>query len=373
MMTKALKGTMAAAAGVALGLTGVTAAQAQDEEAGILAAGDVVIEDPGIRLNGKLDGLDKKPHANMIALDPGDGEYRTVYCIQLGVPLKKDNAHEERPWEEIPVEDLPMVLGVLTLGYDGTNAGELLEEAGLASDDYGDVTQDQLAYAATQSAIWSLTDGWDLSTSDPTEDDVADEIVPALQEWLLANAVPVEEPEEPFFDYDDTDAKVEGSTVGPFTVDTNIDSLSFEQPEGATVIDENGEELTALADGQVFSVKFDKAETASVTIVTDTVEWTTQAGRTFVPVDAEGANVEGQRLILAEEFTEEFYYEIPFEIVVEEVPSQSPSESPKPQLPVTGSSLTTVATVGGAVLLAGVAAMVLMRRRAARADWGSDA
>jgi LPXTG-motif cell wall-anchored protein len=372
MMTKALKGTMAAAAGVALGLTGVTAAQAQDgEEAGILAAGNVVIEDGGIQLYGEAGGQQKSPHASMIALDTGDGDPRTVYCIQLEVDLEEQYLHEERPWEDIPVEDLPMVLGVLATGYDGTNAGELLEEAGLASDDYGDVTQDQLAYAATQSAIWSLTDGWVLSESDPTENDVADEIVPALQQWLLENSAPIEEPEEPYFDYDATDAKVDGTTVGPFTVDTNIDSLSFEQPEGATVIDENGEELTTLTDGQVFSVKFDKAETASVTIVTDTVEWTTPAGRTFVPVDADGADVEGQRLILAEEFTEEFYFEIPFEITVDEVPSQS--ESPKPQLPVTGSSLTTVATVGGAVLLAGVVAMVLMRRRAARADWGSEA
>ena len=106
-----------------------------------------------------------------------------------------------------------------------------------------------------------------------------------------------------------------------------------------------------------------------MTLVTDTITWTTPAGRTFVPVDAEGADVEGQRLILAEEHTSDYAAEIEFEIAVEEVPS----ESPKPQLPVTGASLTTVASVGGAVLLAGIVAMVLMRRRAARADWGSDA
>ncbi|MDA1360639.1 Cys-Gln thioester bond-forming surface protein [Glycomyces luteolus] len=370
MMSKALKGTLAAAAGVALGLTGAVAAQAQDDEASTLAAGNVVIEDDGIQLFGDANGKDKSPHASMIALDTGDGDLRTVYCIQLEVNLEEQYLHEERPWDDVPVEDLPKVLGVLLNGYDGTNAGELLEEAGLASDDYGDVTQDQLAYAATQSAIWSLTDGWVLDTDDPTGDDVADTIVPELQAWLLENSEPVDEPDlEPYFDVDDSEAKTEGSTVGPFTATTNIDSISFAQPEGATIVDENGEEITSLSDGQVFYVKFDEAKTSSVTLVTETFTWTTPAGRTFVPVDAEGADVEGQRLILAEEYTEEYTAEVEFEIAVEEVPS----ESPKPQLPVTGSSLTTVATVGGGVLLAGVVAMVLMRRRAARADWGSDA
>jgi LPXTG-motif cell wall-anchored protein len=370
MMTKALKGTLAAAAGVALGLTGTAAAHAQDEEAGTLAAGNVVIEDGGIQLHGEANGTDKNPHASMIALDMGDGDLRSVYCIQLEVDLEEQYLHEERPWEDVPVEDLPMVLGVLLAGYDGTNAGELIEAAGLASDDYGDVTQDQLAYAATQSAIWSLTDGWVLDTQDPTGDDVADSIVPDLQAYILEQAEPVDEPDlEPYFEVDDSAAKTEGSTVGPFTASTNLEALNFGQPEGATIVDENGEEITSLTDGQVFYVKFDEAKTGSVTLVTETFTWTTPAGRTFVPVDAEGADVEGQRLILAEEYTEEYSAEIEFEIVVEEVPS----ESPKPQLPVTGSSLTTVATVGGAVLLAGVVAMVLMRRRAARADWGSDA
>lgn len=370
MMTKALKGTMAAAAGIALGLSGVAAAQAQDGEAGILAAGDVVIEDGGIQLFGDAKGVDKKPHASMIALDLGDGDYRTVYCIQLNVNLEEQYLHEERPWEDVPVEDLPMVLGVLSVGYDGTNAGELLEESGLASDDYGDVTQDQLAYAATQSAIWSLTDGWVIDTNDPTESDVADEIVPALQAYILEKAEPTDEPDlEPYFDVDDSQAKTEGSTVGPFTASTNVDAINFSQPEGAVIVDENGEEIASLSDGTVFYVKFDEAKTSSVTLVTDTFTWTTPAGRTFVPVDAEGADVEGQRLILAEEHAEEYNAEIEFEITVEEVPS----ESPKPQLPVTGSSLTTVASVGGGVLLAGIVAMVLMRRRAARADWGSDA
>lgn len=366
MMTKALKGTMAAAAGVALSLTGVATAHAQDE-VGISAAGNVVLED-GIRLHGATAGTPQSPEATMIGLDL-DGEIRTVYCIQIEVGLEQDLIHEERPWEDIPVEDLPMVLGVLVNGYNGTNAAELLEAAGVEGEDLEGFTADQVAYAGTQSAIWTLTDDWALDNADG-----ADTAVKGVQDYLLENSEPVEEPDfEPYFEIDDSEATTDGSTVGPFTVSTNFEEITFAQPEGATIVDENGDEIGAFTDGQQFYVQFDAAETATVQLVTDTIVWTTPAGRTFVPVDAEGADVNGQRLILAEQYTDEYNVELEFEIVVDEVPSQSPSESPRPQLPVTGSSLTTVATVGGAVLLAGVVAMVLMRRRAARADWGSDA
>ncbi|MCC3763725.1 thioester domain-containing protein [Glycomyces sp. TRM65418] len=369
MMTKALKGTLAAAAGVALSLTGVAGAQAQEEEGPSIAATGGVVLEPGIWLNGESKSLE----ATMIGLDLGDGETRTVYCIQIHVDLEEDLAHEERPWEDVPVEQLPKVLGVLVNGFDGTNAAELIEAAGVSGEDIDPFTQDQVAYAGTQAAIWSLTDGWKANAADATEGEAGvDTAVNTIREYLITESEPVDEPDfEPYFEIDDAEATTEGALVGPFTVATNFDALSFSQPEGASIVDENGEEVSSFTDGQTFYVEFDEAKSGSVTLTTDSITWTTPAGRTFVPVDAEGADVEGQRLILAEEYTSEYAAEVEFEIAVEEVPPAS--ESPKPQLPVTGASLTTVASVGAAVLLAGVGAMVLMRRRAARADWGSDA
>lgn len=370
MMTKALKGTMAAATGVLLGLTGVAAAQAQEEEPSLLAAGDHIAED-GVRLNGTYDGSQQSPEAKMRSLDLGDGDVRTVYCIQLGEPPRTDLTHEERPWDDIPVEQLPLVLGVLVNGYNGSNAAELIEAAGVADQDLETFTEEQVAYAGTQSAIWSLTDGWVIGEDETVGGDTVDAAVKGIQDYLIAESEPVDEPDfEPFFDIDDSAAVTEGTLAGPFTVDTNIDEVTFTQPSGATIVDENGEAVTSFVDGQSFYVKFAEEKTTSVTLTTDTYTWTTPAGRTFVPVEADGSDAEGQRLILAEEYTSEYAAEVEFEIVVEEVPPTS--ESPKPQLPVTGSSLTTVATAGAAVLLAGVVAMVLMRRRAARADWGSD-
>ncbi|MQM25176.1 Cys-Gln thioester bond-forming surface protein [Glycomyces albidus] len=367
MMSKALKGTLAVAAGTMLGLSGLTAAQAQDEEPTPSGASGTVVQEPGITLHGDT----QDPTAVMLGLDLGDGETRTVYCIQIEVGLEDDLIHEERPWDDIPVEDLPLVLGVLLNGYDGTNAAELLEAAGVSGETIDPFTAEQVAYAGTQAAIWELTDGWAITASDPTEGEAGvDTAVLAVHDYLIAESEPVDEPDfEPYFEVDDSAAVTDGAKVGPFTVATNFDKLTFAQPEGATIVDENGDAVTEFTNEQTFYVEFDEAATSSVTLVTDTITWTTPAGRTFVPVDAEGADVEGQRLILAEEFASEYAAEIEFEIVVEEVPS----ESPKPQLPVTGTSLTYVASIGGAVLVAGVVAMVLMRRRAARADWGSDA
>ncbi|MCD0445590.1 Cys-Gln thioester bond-forming surface protein [Glycomyces sp. A-F 0318] len=369
MMTKALKGTIAAAAGIALGLSGVAAAQAQDEAAGddvsTLASGNVVLED-GIRLHGQS----QDPEATMIGLDLGDGETRTVYCIQIEVGLLAGNLHEERPWEDIPVEQLPLVLGVLVNGYDGHNAADLLAAAGVDAANLEGFSADQVAYAGTQAAIWTLTDGWVLEADSTEGGDALDAAVTTIKQYLIDNSEPVDEPDfEPSFEVDDSAAVAEGTKVGPFTVSTNFDSVTFAQPEGATVVDENGEEVTSFTDGQTFYVEFAEEKDATVTLVTDTLTWTTQAGRTFVPVDENAEGVEGQRLILAEAHTSEYAAEIEFEIAVEE----APSESPKPELPVTGSSLTTVASVGGAVLLAGVVALVLMRRRRAAANWGSDA
>ncbi|SDD99484.1 Cys-Gln thioester bond-forming surface protein [Glycomyces harbinensis] len=367
MMTKALKGTLAAAAGIAVSLSGVAAAQAQDEggDVGTLAAGDVSLEE-GIRLNGQS----QSPEATMISLDLGEGDFRTVYCIQIEVGLLEDNHHEERPWEDIPVEQLPLVLGVLVNGYNGTNAADLIEAAGVSGEDLEGFSADQVAYAGTQAAIWSLTDGWVIE-ADSTEGGAGvDTAVSTIQQYLIDSSEPVDEPDfEPYFEVDDSEATTEGTTVGPFTVSTNLDALTFGQPEGATIVDENGDEVTSFEDGQSFYVEFAEEQSGTVSLVTDSVTWTTPAGRTFVPVDADGADVEGQRLILAESHTEEYAAEVEFEFVVEE----APSESPKPELPVTGSSLTTVASIGGGVLLAGVVALVLMRRRRAASNWGSEA
>ncbi|MEU6858441.1 thioester domain-containing protein [Glycomyces sp. NPDC046736] len=372
-MTKALKGTLAAAAGIALALGGVaTAAQAQEDGPGILAAGDVSTS-TGIRLHGDVNGSPKSPQASLIDLEVAEGEHRTVYCIQINVPLLPGNTHEERAWDDVPVEQLPLVLGVLVNGYNGSNADELLAAAEVVDGDFGSFSADQIAYAGTQSAVWSLTDGWTLKADATEGSDALDAAVTAVQNYLLDNSEPIDEPDfEPAFEVDDSAAVADGTKVGPFTVATNLDAITFAQPDGATIVDENGEAVTSFVDGQTFYVEFADELGTSVSLVADTITWTTPVGRTFVPVDGSGEGVEGQRLILAGAHTTEYTPELTIEIAVEEVPTESPA-APKETLDKTGTDLTMIASVGGAVLLAGVVAMVLLRRRSARADWGSEA
>jgi LPXTG-motif cell wall-anchored protein len=373
MIKKALKGSLAVAAGLAVGMGASGAALAQEgDPAPTAVTGSYVDLGDGIILNGSLPGegssVNKDVEASLLGLQLGEGDVRLVYCIQIEVGLRGSDVHEERAWDEVPVEDLPKVLGVLLAGYNGSNAAELIEAAGVSDKDLSPYSPEQVAYAGTQAAIWSLTDKW-TADEDPTAGGQGvDEAVIAIQEYLLETE-PAEEPDmEPYFEADDSEAVVDGSTYGPFTVSTNLGSVSFAQPEGATIVDENGDEVTEFNDGQTFYVEFDDSESGSVSLVTDSVIWTTPVGRVFVPVNDE--DVPGQNLILAEAHEEEVAAELEFEITVEDVPS----ESAQPQLPQTGTSLTTVAGIGAAVVAAGVVALVFMRRRAATAgaDWGGD-
>ncbi|GAB3237513.1 hypothetical protein GCM10027447_36680 [Glycomyces halotolerans] len=371
MIRKALKGTLAAAAGIALGLGAGGAAQAQDDDAPPVASGDVVIED-GIQLHGATGN--QSPEAAMLGLRLSEDNVRTVYCIQIHVDLLSSYVHQESAWEDTKVDNLPKVLGVLLNGYNGSNADAVMEAAGLTAGEIEGYSPDQIAYAGTQAAVWSLTDDWQIRTGDATGGGAdLDTAVETIQTHLVTNAPPAEEPAPPAFTHDDSEAVVDGSTVGPFTVQTNIDSVTFQQPEGATIVDESGEALSEFIDGQTFYVEFEEAEPATVSIVTDTVVWSTPVGRAFVPVDDAGETVTGQNLILGEAHPQEFSTPLTFELVVEEAPA-SESPSPKPQLQTTGASTATVAGVGAAVLVAGVVAIVLMRRRAAAAggDWGSE-
>ncbi|WP_026924801.1 Cys-Gln thioester bond-forming surface protein [Glycomyces arizonensis] len=371
MMKKALKGSLAAAAGLALGLGTSGIALAQDGEAAPTAVtGTYQLIEKGITLNGEIPGENMDVRAQLRGLKLNEGDVRLVYCIQINVGMNEDVDHVESTWEAVGVDNLPEVLGVLLAGYNGSNAAELIEAAGASGEDLGDFNEAQVAYAGTQAAIWSLTDDW-TPDADPTEGGQGvDNAVTKIKDYLRATE-PVDEPDmDPYFETDDSEAVVEGDTYGPFTVSTNLGSVTFAQPEGATIVDENGEAVTEFVDGQTFYVKFDEGQSGPVALTTDSVIWTTPVGRVFVPVNDE--EDPGQNLILAESHEEELAAELEFEIAVEDVPATTPAA--QPQLPQTGTNLTMVAGIGGAVLLAGVAALVLMRRRAATAgaDWGSD-
>lgn len=374
MMRKALKGSLAAAAGIAIGLGAGGTALAQDDETPV-ATGQVTSE-PGILLTGAAGENPPAVRASMLGLELAEGESRTVYCIQIHVALLDGNDYQERSWDDIAVEELPLVLGVLLNGYSNgaDNAAELIEAAGVAGDFEG-FSEEQVAYAGTQAAVWSLTDDWQINADDPTEGgEGVDNAVAGIQAYLLENSEPTDEPTmEPEVSVDNSEATVDGSVVGPFTINTNYESIAFQQPDGATVVDENGEEVGEFTDGQQVWIDFGDNEPSNITITTESVTLVTPAGRVFVPVDADSSDLEGQNLILAEEHFEEVSVEAPFELTLEDVPSETPAQ---PQLPETGTNLTLIAGIGGGVLAAGVLAMVFMRRRRAAAaggDWGAEA
>lgn len=369
MTRTALKGSLAAAAGLALVLGGVGSAFAQDEPAEDFASG-TPSGGSGLDLNGQLDGEDMPVNAYMHQLVVEDWPY-TVYGVQVEMEPETLDLFEERAWEDVPVENLPLVLGVLANGYNGDYASDVLDAAGAGSviitDEYG---VEEIAYAGTQAAIWHLTDGWEIDAEDPTDEiDDVDEQVLAVMDYLIDNAEPIEEPNpEPHFAIDNAAAVTDGSKVGPFTVSTNyspdsptsvLPPISLTQPEGATLVNARGDALDRFEDGQAIWVEFDGEETGPVAVTAETATWIAPVGRTFAPVD--DADTDGQRLILASQISDRVATEIEF---------ASPDEAASPEseatLPVAGSTLTTVVGIAAA-LVASVVVLVLKRRRAATA------
>src|SRR5690625_4285402 len=98
MIKKALKGSLAAVAGLALAFGSGGVATAQDVAPS--AAGDISTEG-GVGLNG-LPGS-RSVNANLIKLEL-DGTQRLTYCIQINVGLKPGYTHQERAWDEANVD-----------------------------------------------------------------------------------------------------------------------------------------------------------------------------------------------------------------------------------------------------------------------------
>ncbi|MCH7229581.1 thioester domain-containing protein [Glycomyces sp. L485] len=374
-MRKALKGSLAVAASLALVLGVDGAALAQDEPAEDIASG-TMSGGPGLDLNGQLDGEDKPANAYMHQLVVDNWPY-TVYGVQVDVEPQKLDTYQERAWEDVPVEDLPLVLGVLANGYNGDWAADVLDAAGVLGSfvPSDEISIEEVAYAGTQAAIWHLADGWEIDAEDPTDDgDDVDRWVIAIMAYLLDNAEPIEEPNpDPHFAIDNAAAVTEGAKVGPFTVSTNFSPVSLtqppvslSQPEGATLVNLNGHAIDRFEDGQSVWVEFDGEETGPVTVIAETATWIAPVGRTFVPVG--GADAEGQTLILASQISNRVATEIEFAS-----PDEAASPASEATLPVTGSTLTMVVGIA-AVLLAGGVLLVLKRRRAATAggDWGEN-
>ncbi|MCY9787759.1 thioester domain-containing protein [Nocardiopsis sp. EMB25] len=337
---------------------------------------------------------DDRTRVSLFNLKLENGNTLTTYCIDLETGIRGDAWYREDAWANYPGKgdfaEPAKVHWVLQNGYPAVSTDELAEAAGAP----GRVS-DKQALSATQAAIWHFSNGADLTRAEPA--------TTAIYEYLIGNAVDLNQGEEPDATLSITPGEASGQageTVGEFLVETSFEGeipveLGSDVPEGVDLVDlESGEEVNAVENGDTvgFSVPED-AEDGSASFSLS-ASATVQTGRLF-----KGEEVETQTLITAEEGEVEVSASASVDWTAapepSPEPSPSPSESPEPSpeptpaptptpeptpeptptptpddnntpsLPVTGGALAGLVAAGVAALGAGAGAIYLSRKRKA--------
>ncbi|WP_426363910.1 LAETG motif-containing sortase-dependent surface protein [Streptomyces sp. E-08] len=215
----------------------------------------------------------------------GGGTLQT-YCIDLRTGAKRDYTYKEVGWSESSLhnnDNAGKILWILENAYPKFSAEALGKKLDV------DLSKNEAA-AGTQAAIWTFSDN---VKATPKSADAA-----KLTEYLLKEAVKLEEPKASLALSPATVAGKAGDKLGPITVTTNADkakvTVASGAPAGVKVVDKDGKAVTDAKNGD--EVYFDvPAGTADGTAEL-TAEATTKVslGRAFVSIDGPS-----QTLILA--------------------------------------------------------------------------
>ncbi|XUM00050.1 Cys-Gln thioester bond-forming surface protein [Streptomyces venezuelae ATCC 10712] len=287
---------------------GVARAAATILVSGLVAAGAIATAGPALADDGaggggvtaKLGGLTE---ADGVVITEKDGESWSVsgglftmqvdgggtlqtYCIDLRTGAKRDYTYKEVGWDESSLHnngDAGKILWILQNAYPKNSAESLGAKLGV------DLSKQEAA-AGTQAAIWTLSD--DVKAK-PKSSDAA-----KLTDYLLKEAVKLEEPKPSLGLSVANVAGKAGDKLGPITVTTNAEKAKLQPaagaPAGVKIVDKDGKPVSDAKNGdQVF---FDVPAGTPDGTAELTAEATTKVslGRAFVSVDGPS-----QTLILA--------------------------------------------------------------------------
>ncbi|QSB04750.1 Cys-Gln thioester bond-forming surface protein [Natronoglycomyces albus] len=370
------KGAVAAMAAGALVLMGAGDAAAQNGDDAVRTnnvepiTGEVETK-PGYTLRGDTGDGPFSLEAKIIGLFPegsSGNDMLLTYCIDIHTLLNEDLDYMEGTWEESEVPNLELVRWVLFNGYPNASVESLFDHADFdAPTDWDNETSVKVAYAGTQAAVWNLTDDFELNTEDPVRDgaeDVAEAIV-GIYEYLLDNAAPLPDPSDYFIELDGFDEAVyEDGRFGPYWINSTAGPVTLEA-DGGSLETENGDSAVTVDDGERFYITLQ--EGATEIVIHGHASFDLPIGRVFMAITPEeaassnhpqvsAARDASQKLILAQPREGELPAEWAFKL-------ELPDEEPAPRLPVTGTSLTWLFTAGTLLLLGGIVALVVMRRR----------
>lgn len=362
MKTRLIKTALVAAVA---GITLIsTAAVAQADPIDAQAAVGKVTGKDGI---GVFRASAKEPtSAHPLVLTTNDGVSQLVYCIDLHTELDGSHDYTEDDWNNSGVKQLEKIKWTLHNSLPNDTVDGILAKTGATlPGDYSAEEKESFVYAATQATVWHWSDDFNLATGNSsTADDTVDTAVTTIYNWLIANVEDMPDPGEPNLAFEGPDGETgkAGDKLGPFTVDTNLGTITL-KVEGGKAVDEDGKEVTEVKGGDKFWLTSDKPGEVTVT---GTGEVNIPTGRVFVSTQGKDTS---QKLILAGALKKpgEAKLGVKFEIAA------SPS-TPGPGLAVTGTSVTIMSIAGAALLGGGVvfAMMFMRRRRAAAATWGGE-
>lgn len=278
------------------------------------------------------------------------GEARAYRLDTLPVTDDVEMVYEQRAWSDTSIDGVARANRIINHSYPILDAATLADKAGA---DLSDVDDPELvAYTGTQAAIWAATEGVELKQDATGENDAVDAAVLAIAEYLTTG----EEQAEPdnSFAVDTSEAETDGKLLGPYTL-TGVDDEGYAfvtKPDGHTggkVVDADGEKLLEIDSGQEFYVAPSKGvEKLTIHAVAKDAP---KAGTLMQARSDEGE----PSLLLAEDAG---YGS------VAEATITADGGGADGQLPVTGTSLTGMLTVGAGLLLGGAVLLFVVRRKA---------
>ncbi|WP_129840539.1 thioester domain-containing protein [Streptomyces sp. RFCAC02] len=229
--------------------------------------------------------------AGLFTLKDDNGGTYLTYCVDLFTETAAHAPYKEVDWDSSKLHDnenAGKILWVLQHSYPVLSADELVAQAGVE----GELSEDEAA-AATQAAIWRLSD--DVETE--PKNDVAAEVA----DWLTENAQTTEEPAASLSLSPSQVNGESGGLVGPVTVDTTAASAAVSLDEaaaaqGVTLTDAQGTPLDegAVAAGTDVYFSVPEGTEDGTATLTASVESAVSIGRVFT-----GAEAETQTMILA--------------------------------------------------------------------------
>lgn len=294
----------------------------------------------------------------LFSVTPEGGETAGAYCIEFNVPIDTRSPQAANSqltsWSEFRGTNLfksnPIVDGIPTRervawitmnSYPSISLSTLAEQAGIT-----DLTERQ-AIAGAQSAIWSYTDSYKfdglLSNGHVDRTSTNAQNVQALYEYFRGD-MNIGSPErvdvDPTITFTGPEAAAEaGTTVGPFTVETNVDRVTLTvSPENVEIVDSKGEPLSAnhFVGGGEFYLKLPADLEAGTEVTIEASAEAPRIGSAIVSTDPFNSSHDHQQtIIVSGGDTDSAKEELGLIIATPTptptpTPTETPSETPTP-------------------------------------------